>query len=196
MSQKGLVREKVTKMAVEDLPEWDELPEVDPDATSKTGGTRERKPRPPDEMTDKMWLYAEKMAFIQCTGEEIACCLNMHYDTLLAHINRRGYASFSEWHKIHSAGGKMSLRRKQFKMAQESVPMAIWLGKQYLGQKEQTEANYSVHQMRLPTTDKLQQLVANDPAFKTDKIAATIKDVNKPTVILRKAETNEQKKEE
>ena len=31
---------------------------------------------------------------------------------------------------------KFSLRRIQFNLAQKSAGMAIWLGKQYLGQKE------------------------------------------------------------
>lgn len=40
---------------------------------------------------------------------------------------------------MHSVGGKISLRRWQFKMAEHSVPMAIWLGKQYLGQRDSQE---------------------------------------------------------
>ena len=35
-----------------------------------------------------------------------------------------------------SAGGLTSLRRIQFSMAHTNVAMAIWLGKQYLGQKD------------------------------------------------------------
>jgi len=35
--------------------------------------------------------------------------------------------------------GKMSLRRKQFQLAEKSASMAIFLGKQYLGQKDVVE---------------------------------------------------------
>ena len=35
--------------------------------------------------------------------------------------------------------GKASLRRTQFRMAETSAAMAIWLGKQYLGQKDKSE---------------------------------------------------------
>ena len=35
----------------------------------------------------------------------------------------------------------MSLRRIQWKHAEKSVPMAIWLGKQYLGQRDNIEVN-------------------------------------------------------
>ena len=34
---------------------------------------------------------------------------------------------------------KIKLRRTQFKLAEHSVPMAIWLGKQYLGQRDVVE---------------------------------------------------------
>ena len=32
--------------------------------------------------------------------------------------------------------GKISLRRAQFRLAEHNAAMAIWLGKQYLGQRE------------------------------------------------------------
>lgn len=35
--------------------------------------------------------------------------------------------------------GKASLRRTQFKLAETNVAMAIWLGKQLLGQRDVTE---------------------------------------------------------
>ena len=47
--------------------------------------------------------------------------------------------SFAESFKTWSADGKISLRRTQFKMAVNSVAMAIWLGKQYLGQVDRQE---------------------------------------------------------
>ena len=42
--------------------------------------------------------------------------------------------------------GKKSLRRTQFELAQQNATMAIWLGKQYLGQTEKQEisANQAV----------------------------------------------------
>ena len=37
--------------------------------------------------------------------------------------------------------GKRSLRRIQFKLAEKNPTMAIWLGKQYLGQRDNIEVN-------------------------------------------------------
>ena len=44
--------------------------------------------------------------------------------------------TFKEFHQKYSAAGKISLRRSQFRLAESNATMAIWLGKQYLGQRE------------------------------------------------------------
>ena len=55
-----------------------------------------------------------------------------------------GHVSFSEYLKKHGAKGKMSLRRKQFEVANAgSIPMLIWLGKQQLGQADKSETSLS-----------------------------------------------------
>jgi hypothetical protein len=42
---------------------------------------------------------------------------------------------FAEYFKKHSVGGRISLRRSQFKLATAgNSTMLIWLGKQHLGQ--------------------------------------------------------------
>lgn len=85
----------------------------------------------------------DAMLKIQCTGEECASILNIDYDTLNAILLREKGKSFSEYSAIKRAGGKMSLRRRQFKMAESSPAMAIWLGKQYLDQKDKAEVEHS-----------------------------------------------------
>jgi ribosome biogenesis protein Tsr3 len=48
--------------------------------------------------------------------------------------------TFQLYFKKKSAGGKMSLRRKQFEVAQKgNVSMLIFLGKNYLDQSDQTK---------------------------------------------------------
>ena len=88
------------------------------------------------------WKTAESLAGIQCTGEEIASVLNIDYDTLERRIRQEFKISFTDWFKKHSAKGKVSLRRRQFRSAIDdgSVPMQIWLGKQYLGQSDKIES--------------------------------------------------------
>ena len=73
----------------------------------------------------------EKLAMIQCTQDEIASCLNVNVKTL------RADNKFLDLYKNGQEKGKMSLRRYQFDCAKRgNASILIWLGKQYLGQKE------------------------------------------------------------
>lgn len=84
----------------------------------------------------------ENLCKLQCTGEEIASALNIDYKTLNLRINDKYKMGFSQYYKKASAGGKMSLRRKQMEVAMSgNVSMLIWLGKQYLGQSDHQEIN-------------------------------------------------------
>lgn len=75
----------------------------------------------------------EKLANIQCTQEEIASFLGISTRTL------QRDEQFMELFNRGRENGKMSLRRIQWKHAEKSATMAIWLGKQYLGQKDNIE---------------------------------------------------------
>lgn len=78
----------------------------------------------------------DKLCAIQCTGEEIASVLGVNYDTLNLRIKETYSQSFSDYFKSKSGAGKASLRRTQFELAKKNAAMCIWLGKQYLGQRE------------------------------------------------------------
>lgn len=88
----------------------------------------------------------EELCKIQCTETEIANVLEVDIDTLCARI-REQYGenkTFSEIYKRFADFGKMSLRRIQFKQAVDSPAMAIWLGKQYLDQKDKVEVDNDI----------------------------------------------------
>lgn len=85
----------------------------------------------------------KKLCGLQCTLSEIASFFRCSEDTVERWCRRELKMSFAEAFKMHSAGGKISLRRWQFKMAEHNVSMAIWLGKQYLGQTEKQEVALS-----------------------------------------------------
>ena len=106
--------------------------------------------RPRIEFTDKVWLQAEKMAGIHCTGEEIANVIGVSYDTLEKRVREAGWDNFTEWYKRHSAPGKMSLRRMQFDAAKKgNATMLIWLGKQYLGQIDNHESTVTNREIKV-----------------------------------------------
>ena len=78
----------------------------------------------------------QKLCAIQCTLSEIAGWYRCSEDTIERWCKRELGMTFAEAFKTWSADGKMSLRRIQFRMAETNPSMAIWLGKQYLGQKD------------------------------------------------------------
>lgn len=76
----------------------------------------------------------ERLAQIMCTEDEIAAVMDIDKSTL------RRQPTFDEVYKKGREVGKSSLRRTQWKIAQSNATMAIWLGKQYLGQTDKVEA--------------------------------------------------------
>lgn len=81
----------------------------------------------------------EKLCGMQCTLLEIAGFFNCCDDTINNWCKKTYGDNFSEVFKKKSMGGKISLRRNQFKIAEKNASMAIFLGKQYLGQKDVIE---------------------------------------------------------
>ena len=87
------------------------------------------------------WDQVEKMCAIHCTGEEQASILGISYDTLNRACQREHEISFAEYFKQKASHGKMSLRRKQYSTAMDgNTTMLVWLGKNWLGQMDQPEA--------------------------------------------------------
>lgn len=86
------------------------------------------------------WNDFDKLCHIQCTLEEIACFYDCSVDTIENIVKREKKMKFSEYFAIKRGKGRISLRRKQYQLAMDgSVPMNIWLGKQYLGQSDKQE---------------------------------------------------------
>lgn len=89
--------------------------------------------RPPIEIDEKAF---ENLCALQCTLSEIAYFFNCSEDTIERWCLRTFDEGFADTYKKHSAKGKISLRRIQFRLAENNVSMAIWLGKQILNQKD------------------------------------------------------------
>lgn len=89
--------------------------------------------RPKKELDQEQF---EKLCSYQCTKLEICDFLHVTDKTLDAWVKRTYGKGFSEIYAEKRSQGKISLRRAQFKLAERNAAMAIWLGKQYLGQRE------------------------------------------------------------
>lgn len=83
----------------------------------------------------------KKLCTMQATLEEIAGWFDCSADTIENFCKREFKTTFSDAFKRFSAGGKISLRRKQFHVAMDgNATMLIFLGKQYLGQSDKVDA--------------------------------------------------------
>lgn len=89
--------------------------------------------RPQKEIDQKIF---ENLCGLLCTEEEIASMFDCSVDTISRWCNRTYGESFAEIYKKKSAKGRISLRRAQFKLAEKNAAMAIFLGKQHLGQRD------------------------------------------------------------
>ena len=95
-----------------------------------------------------------KLAQLQCTYEEVAAFFDVNKSTI-----SRSYAT--EMDKGREIG-KMSLRRNQFNLTKTNATMCIWLGKQYLGQREPAN-NIIESEIEIPTNvDELTDQQANE----------------------------------
>lgn len=83
----------------------------------------------------------EKLCRLQCTLSEVCDWFNVEDDTLNSWCKKTYGTTFSDVFKKKRGKGQISLRRTQWKLAEKNVAMAIWLGKQYLGQSDKIETS-------------------------------------------------------
>lgn len=113
--------------------------------------------RPKKEFNQKQF---EAMCAIQCTEEEICGIFDCDDVTLNRWCKDTYGKRFSEVYKQKRQGGKMSLRRKQWEMAGKNPTMAIWLGKQWLGQTDKVEQTVAV--ISDETRDEIKEFLNDD----------------------------------
>ena len=111
----------------------------------------------------------EKLCKLQCTLDEICGFFEVCPDTLESWCKRtygRGM-TFSKVFKEKRSGGMISLRKSQFELAKKNAAMAIWMGKQYLGQTEKIEmrGNFKVDQ---ETIDAVEEFINGNFEPETD----------------------------
>jgi len=92
------------------------------------------------------WPQVDSMCKIQCTGEEIASVLDINYETLERACKREKGIKFVDYIGQKKLGGKASLRRNQWKLAQDgNATMLVWLGKNMLDQTDKSEVSNTSH---------------------------------------------------
>ena len=88
----------------------------------------------------------EKLCFLQCTRSEFCTWFDVNEDTLnrWCKENYDG-RTFSAVFKEKRENGLISLRRTQFQLAEKSPAMAIFLGKNLLGQTDKVEQTQNIN---------------------------------------------------
>lgn len=104
----------------------------------------------------------EKLCWMQCTEDEICDWFEVTDKTLCAWCKRIYGQGFSDVSRQKRGVGRISLRRAQFQLAKKNATMAIWLGKQYLGQTDKIE------QTKRFDTSQFEQIVKAAGGFETD----------------------------
>ena len=105
-------------------------------ATRKRKATNKKPPGTGVGAPRKVIDYAlvKRLASIQCTYEEISDIMDIAIPVLTADER------FVKVYKTNCSTGRTSLRRLQFRSAQNgNVAALIWLGKQYLKQRDKPE---------------------------------------------------------
>ena len=106
----------------------------------------------------------ENLCGLQCTLSEICDAFDVEDDTLNSWCKKTYGTTFSEVFKIKRGKGQISLRRMQWKLAEKNPTMAIWLGKQYLNQKDRQEIVAEVenkNNYKDLTTEELRKLAGD-----------------------------------
>ena len=87
----------------------------------------------------------EQLCRMQCTREEICSFFDVSKDTLIRWCKVNYGTDFETIYAQKKQGGKIAIRRFQLQQAEHNPTMAIWLGKQYLGQKDVIEENNNLN---------------------------------------------------
>jgi hypothetical protein len=96
---------------------------------------------------------------LQATQEEVAGSFHVSVETLNGRLLDHFGVNFSELRKRCDGEAKLSLRRYQFNLAKTNTSMAIWLGKQWLGQKDHDQMQASPNDRALTEALKTIKLI-------------------------------------
>lgn len=112
----------------------------------------------------------EKLCGLQCTAEEICDWFEVSDKTLYRWCRKNYGDNFSVIFRQKRSKGKISLRRSQFRLAENNANMAIFLGKNYLGQTDKPE-------IEVTDNGKLSDLIEG---LKINDLHTETKTVNEP----------------
>lgn len=107
----------------------------------------------------------EKLCVLQCTLIEISEWFDVSEDTIERWCKKTYKATFADTFKKKSGKGKISLRRKQYELAMAGdKTMLIWLGRNWLGQRDTVEVKTEAGES---TIEQIAKMIMNKDVDKT-----------------------------
>jgi IS30 family transposase len=99
----------------------------------------------------------DKLLEIQCTLREIAGWFRCSEDTIEKAVKRQTGIRYKDYAEERRVAGLKSLRRAQWQKAvdKQDTTMLIWLGKQYLNQRDYKDINAKVEQTVIPQLEEM-----------------------------------------
>lgn len=128
--------------------------------------------RPPKEIPKKEF---ENLCALQCTQQEICDFFQVDHKTLTKWCKRTYKKDYSQVYQERRSAGKISLRRAQFRLAERNASMAIFLGKNVLGQSDYPEIGDDeevVRRANLQITTIAEQLASAVPSPSIEELLA------------------------
>ena len=119
------------------------------------------KPKPPGRPEFEIdWNYVDELLQAHCTGTQVAATLGIHPDTLYKKCETKHNVGFSEYSRQKKETGVTLLKVTQFQTALKgSIPMQIFLGKNYANQKDKPEPDKTSNKGSImDTMDKLMEI--------------------------------------
>ena len=104
----------------------------------------------------------EKLCMLQCTLDEVCSYFNCEDDTLNRWCKETYGSTFSDVFKKKRGLGRISLRRYQFQLAEHNPTMAIWLGKQWLGQRDEVAIDHGNNELLESLTQLVRKQIDDD----------------------------------
>ena len=101
--------------------------------------------RPKKEIDKKTF---EGLCGIQCTKSEVCAVIGVTDKTLEKWCREEYGMGFSDVFAEKREIGKVSLRRMQMRLAEKNASMAIFLGKNYLGQKDTADVEFNPESLK------------------------------------------------
>ena len=106
---------------------------------------------------DPDWDEVEKMMVVQNTEEDIAYILGISIDTLARKVKEKYGITFAELYQQKKRFGKDKIRKLMWNAAQKgSIPMLIWLSKNWLGMKDNPEEIFEQKPTIIKTKDGIE----------------------------------------